>query len=61
MQIPLGKAVHELMGMRKETRSWDPNGQMPWSKTMTVSGDNGRKYKVEVKLNSREKKKDANI
>ena len=54
IEIPLGKMIQELRQLRKDNKEWDPEGQMPWTKTIVVNGSNGKRYKVEVRL-------DANI
>ena len=59
MKIPVGNTIQELLKMKKEARSWDPNGQMPWSKTTHVN-NGGKMYKVVVTL-SKEETNDANI
>jgi hypothetical protein len=59
MKIPVGNTVRELLKMKKEAKSWDPDGQMPWSKT-TYINNGGKKYKVVVTLN-KEETSNANI
>jgi len=54
ISIPLGKVMVELMTLRKESKDWDPEEQMPWSKTTYIRDDKGKRFKVEVKLEPKE-------
>jgi hypothetical protein len=41
--------------MRKDNRSWDAKGQMPWSDESIITDENGKKFKIVTVLNPKEK------
>jgi hypothetical protein len=53
LTIQLGKALGDLLKLRKNSKTWDPEGQMPWEKKMRVS-DGKKKYDVTITLNPKE-------